>query len=122
MDTKTSKHLQQAGKYVRLGKLTLALEQYLKIHELEPEDTTILNNIGDLYVRLDDKENAIYTSAFNHLDESVRKKLKPASPKLELYYLHAHLSAAAHLFPDVLALCQLCLTMRDESKFRSSRP
>ena len=59
MDTKTSKHLQQAGKYVRLGKLTLALEQYLKIHELEPEDTTILNNIGDLYVRLGDKENAM---------------------------------------------------------------
>ena len=60
MDTKTSKNLQQAGKYVRLGKLTLALEQYLKIHELEPEDTTILNNIGDLYVRLDDKENAMF--------------------------------------------------------------
>ena len=60
MDAKTSKYLQQAGKYVRLGKLTLALEQYLKIHELEPEDTTILNNIGDLYVRLDDKENAMF--------------------------------------------------------------
>src|SRR6476646_3828147 len=59
MDSKTSKYLQQAGKYVMLGKLTLALEQYLKIHELEPEDTTILNTIGDLYVRLDDKENAL---------------------------------------------------------------
>ena len=59
MDTKTSRYLKQAGKYVMLGKLTLALEQYLKIHELEPEDTTILNTIGDLYVRLDDKENAL---------------------------------------------------------------
>ena len=59
MDSKTSKYLQQAGKYVRLGKLTLALEQYFKIHELEPEDTTILNNIGDLYLRLNDKENAL---------------------------------------------------------------
>ena len=57
MDSKTSKYLQQAGKYVMLGKLTLALEQYLKIHESQPEDTTILNTIGDIYVRLDDKEN-----------------------------------------------------------------
>jgi tetratricopeptide (TPR) repeat protein len=59
MDSKTSRYLQQAGKYVMLGKLTLALEQYLKLHEMKPDDTTILNNIGDLYVRLDDKENAL---------------------------------------------------------------
>jgi tetratricopeptide (TPR) repeat protein len=59
MDAKTNKLLQQAGKYILLGKLTLALEQYLKIHQLEPEDTTIVNTIGDLYVRLDDKENAL---------------------------------------------------------------
>jgi tetratricopeptide (TPR) repeat protein len=59
MDPKTNKLLQQAGKYILLGKLTLALEEYLKIHDLEPEDTTITNTIGDLYVRLDDKENAL---------------------------------------------------------------
>ncbi len=59
MDSKTDKLLQQAGKYVQLGKLPIALEQYLKIHESEPEDTTIINTIGDLYVRLDDKDNAL---------------------------------------------------------------
>ena len=59
MNPKTDKLLQQAGKYIALGKLTLALEQYLKIHESEPEDTTIVNTIGDLYVRLDDKDNAL---------------------------------------------------------------
>ncbi|HEU0004632.1 MAG TPA: tetratricopeptide repeat protein [Terriglobia bacterium] len=59
MNPKTDKLLQQAGKYIALGKLTLALEQYLKIQEAEPDDTTIVNTIGDLYVRLDDKDNAL---------------------------------------------------------------
>ncbi|MGH9427641.1 MAG: tetratricopeptide repeat protein [Terriglobia bacterium] len=59
MNPKTDKLLQQAGKYIGLGRLTLALEQYLKIQEAEPDDTTIVNTIGDLYVRLDDKENAL---------------------------------------------------------------
>jgi len=59
MNPKTDKLLQQAGKYIALGKLTLALEQYLKIQEAEPDDTTIINTIGDLYVRLDDKDNAL---------------------------------------------------------------
>ena len=59
MDAKTTKLLQQAGRYILLGKLNLALEQYLKIHESEPGDTTIINSIGDLYSRLDDKENAL---------------------------------------------------------------
>lgn len=56
-----------------------------------------------------EKENAIFSSAFNHLDEAVRKKLKPGSPKAELDYLHTHLAAAARLFPDVVALCQICV-------------
>ena len=60
MNPKTDKLLQQAGKYIALGKLTLALEQYLKIQESEPDDTTIINTIGDLYVRLDDKDNALF--------------------------------------------------------------
>jgi Flp pilus assembly protein TadD len=59
MNPKTDKLLQQAGKYIALGKLTLALEQYLKIQDVEPDDTTIVNTIGDLYVRLDDKDNAL---------------------------------------------------------------
>ena len=59
MNPKTDKLLQQAGKYIALGKLTLALEQYLKIQDVEPDDTTIVNTIGDLYVRLNDKDNAL---------------------------------------------------------------
>ena len=59
MNARTEKLLQQAGKYLGLNKLTLALEVYLKVHEMEPQDTTIVNNIGDLYFRLDNKPNAL---------------------------------------------------------------
>ncbi len=48
----TSKLLRQAGQFIVAGKLSLALEQYLKIHELDPQDTTIINTIGDLNLRL----------------------------------------------------------------------
>ena len=58
MNPKTSKLLEQAGKYVRLGRFTLALEQYQNLHQSEPEDTTIINTIGDLYDRLGDKQEA----------------------------------------------------------------
>ena len=58
-NTRTSKLLQHAGKYVTMGKFALALEQYLKIHGVEPEDTTIINTIADLYLRLGEKDNAL---------------------------------------------------------------
>ena len=59
MDSKTNKLLQQAGKYVLLGKLSLALEEYLKIYELDSEDTTIMNMIADLYSRMEVREEAL---------------------------------------------------------------
>jgi len=59
MERETKKQLEQAGKYVLLGKLALALEQYLKIHEWEPNDTTIINTIADLYGRLENKDEAL---------------------------------------------------------------
>ena len=45
-------------------------------------------------------------SAYNHLEESLRKKLRPGTPKQEVERLHAHLRAAAELFPHVLTLCE----------------
>ena len=59
MEPKTHKLLQQAGKVVTLGRLTVALEQYLKVHELEPDDSTIINTIADLYTRLENKNEAL---------------------------------------------------------------
>ena len=43
------KFIQQAGKFIQMGKLAHALEQYLKAHKTNPEDTTIVNTIGDVY-------------------------------------------------------------------------
>lgn len=91
MNPKTDKLLQQAGKYIALGKLTLALEQYLKLQGAEPEDTTIVNTIGDLYVRLEDRENALlwyqklaeafeYRELYSNAMATYRKILK-LSPK-----------------------------------------
>jgi hypothetical protein len=62
---------------------------------------------------LDAKANMIFNSAFNHLDDSARTKLKPETPELELDYLHGHLDAATRLFPDVLGLCELGVQLRE---------
>lgn len=54
-----------------------------------------------------EKEHPMFTSAYNHLSESVKKKLKPMVPEQELNQVHAHLEAAANLFKDVLDVCDL---------------
>jgi tetratricopeptide (TPR) repeat protein len=36
-----------------------ALEQYLKVQELEPDETTVVNMIGDIYLRLNQKGEAL---------------------------------------------------------------
>jgi tetratricopeptide (TPR) repeat protein len=59
MDTRTDKLIQQAGKFIQQGKFSHALEQYLKAHHLNPGETTILNMIGDLYVRLGKETEAL---------------------------------------------------------------
>ncbi len=41
------------------GKFSHALEQYLKAHQLNPGETTILNMIGDLYLRLGKEAEAL---------------------------------------------------------------
>ena len=48
----------------------------------------------------------IFQSAYNHLEESLRRKLAPATPRQEVKRLQTHLRAAADLFPHVLALCE----------------
>ena len=58
------------------------------------------------------KENPIFTSAYNHLEQSAHQKLKPGTPETELSFLHSHLSAAARLFPSVVELCEHCAASR----------
>jgi Flp pilus assembly protein TadD len=59
MDTRADKLIQQAGKFIQQGKFSHALEQYLKAHQLNRRETTILNMIGDLYVRLGKETEAL---------------------------------------------------------------
>lgn len=58
------------------------------------------------------EENPIFTSAYNHLEESIHRKLKPDTPESELGFLHAHLAASASLFPEVMELCEHCVESR----------
>ena len=53
------------------------------------------------------EESPIFVSAYNHLEESVRNKLKPGTMKDELEYIHLHLQAAADLFTEIIDLCYL---------------
>jgi len=49
----------RAGSFSWESKLSHALEQYLKAHQLNPGDTTIVNTIGDLYARLGKEAEAL---------------------------------------------------------------
>jgi hypothetical protein len=50
----------------------------------------------------DEPDNPIFMSAYNHLEEAIRIKLRAGTPEQELNYLHQHLQAAAALFPDAV--------------------
>jgi tetratricopeptide (TPR) repeat protein len=102
MEPKTHKLLQQAGKFVTLGKLNVALQQYLKIHELEPGDSTIINTIADLYTRLENKDEALpwyfkLAETFEYRELVLNaiatyKKIMKISPKNQEAMVHlAHL-------------------------------
>jgi pilus assembly protein FimV len=49
-DSKT-KILREGERYVQQGKISSAINEYLKIIKDEPEDVLILNTLGDLYLR-----------------------------------------------------------------------
>lgn len=64
--------------------------------------------VHSLYLRrLDPGDEYLFNSKFNHLDRSLRTKLKPQEPKTEIQHLHEQLQAAASLIPSVLGLCEL---------------
>lgn len=65
------------------------------------------------------EEEPIFLSEYNHLEESVRKKLMPGSPKEEVDALHVHLEAAASLIRPVIGLCEhgVRLNVRPERDF-----
>ncbi|HXI03470.1 MAG TPA: tetratricopeptide repeat protein [Candidatus Saccharimonadales bacterium] len=61
MPLNRTKIQQQAEKHVAAGKIEAAVEQYKKLVDDNPRDLGTLNKIGDLYVRLNRKVEAIGT-------------------------------------------------------------
>jgi tetratricopeptide (TPR) repeat protein len=45
------KILREGERYVQQGKISLAINEYLKIVKIDPEDVLTINTIGDLYLR-----------------------------------------------------------------------
>ncbi len=66
------KIIEQAEKYVRLGKLKEAIQEYEKLIEDDPSDVSINNIVGDLYVRLGQTDRAI--KAFERVANEYEKK------------------------------------------------
>jgi len=52
--------------------------------------------------RENEPESPIFTSAFNHLDQAIRERLRQGTAEEEVGLLHQHLSVAAALFPDAV--------------------
>ncbi len=53
-----AKVLGSAEKFVQQGRLTNAITEYLKVIKEDPRDLTVMNTIGDLYVRVGQVEQA----------------------------------------------------------------
>jgi len=58
-ENSVEKVLKQAEKYVQQGKFGAAVDEYQKVLESNPNDTTLLNTIGDLCVRANRNDDAI---------------------------------------------------------------
>jgi tetratricopeptide (TPR) repeat protein len=59
MSFNKAKVLKTASKYVQQGKYQAAIEEYRKIIQAEPNDTTTLNTLGDLSVKVGNTAEAI---------------------------------------------------------------
>ncbi|KPJ53400.1 hypothetical protein AMJ39_04855 [candidate division TA06 bacterium DG_24] len=50
---------QKAAKYVQEEKYDLAIEEYEKVLQLEPSDASVYNHMGDIYLKKNEKDQAI---------------------------------------------------------------
>jgi predicted negative regulator of RcsB-dependent stress response len=67
--------------YYKKGEYAKALEYLNKAHELVPDDPTIMEHVGDAYLKLNDKVNALkyYQKALPKKDQEkveLQKKIK----------------------------------------------
>jgi tetratricopeptide (TPR) repeat protein len=67
-----AKAIRAAEKYLAQGKIPSALQEYLRIVEHEADDFNALNTLGDLYARVERKEEA--ASCFRRVAEHYREQ------------------------------------------------
>lgn len=60
----------------------------------------------------EDNEAVLFAAEFNHLEESLRKKLAPGSPLEEMERLYLQVQKAAELYPAMLGLCEYAVERR----------
>ena len=60
----------------------------------------------------------LFRYEFNHLEERLRKKLKPGTALEEIERLNKQLAQAATLFPAVLALCEYAADQREAQRWK----
>ena len=103
--------LKSAEKALRLGRIDVAIAEYLRIVQVEPRDWNSANALGDLYVRANqiDKAVAQYTRIADHLAAegfypkaaAVFKKISKVKPSDEYSLLQSgELAAKQGLFGD----------------------
>jgi hypothetical protein len=72
------------------------------------------NRTGDVNEAPDGEP--LFRYEFNHLEEKLRKKLKPGTALEEIERLNKQLTQAAALFPAVLALCEYAAEQREAQR------
>jgi tetratricopeptide (TPR) repeat protein len=103
--------LKKAEKLLRTGKLDLAIAEYVRLVEEQPRDWNTRNTLGDLYVRADKQDDAVfqYLQIADHLFNegfypkaaALYKKILKIKPDEESVQIHlAEISAKQGLLAD----------------------
>ncbi len=116
---KKSDVLAKADKYLRQKKYKLALEEFLKYLQKNPEDVNIINRVGDLYAQVGDKEKAVdffmkssdyyykegfYTKAIAILRKILRiapENIKVYEKLADLYVQDGNIAEAKRVYLDI---------------------
>jgi tetratricopeptide (TPR) repeat protein len=64
--------IRAAEKFLAQGKIPAAIQEYKRLLAVEPDDFTLLNTLGDLYARVDNKEEAV--ACFSRVAQHYRQQ------------------------------------------------
>jgi tetratricopeptide (TPR) repeat protein len=108
-----AKTLRAAEKNLELGKIPAAIKEYCKIVDDDPDDFTTLNMLGDLYVRVGEKQEAI--SSFTRIAEHYRQQdfaLKAIAMYKKIDRLRPHDTELAYTLATLYAQQDLVVEAR----------